>query len=111
MAFVLNATSLNQKQFIRLLQEFGAKLVLEVFGGAGAIWGFSEAAGLRSSETIWFWRPLALTVGVIFSLRWMNQLHDYVRRETACTKERDAESLELIPKENEETKTCGYGSS
>lgn len=68
-------------KILRLLQIFSAKLVLEVFGGAGAIWGFSEAIGLRVSSTIWFWRPCALTVGAIFFVRWISQIQDYVTEE------------------------------
>jgi hypothetical protein len=69
------------KPIIRLLQIFSARLVLEVFGGAGAIWGFSEAIGLRTPETVWFWRPCALIVGVIFFVRWCMQIQDYVFEE------------------------------
>ena len=32
----------NKKASIRLVQIFAAKIVLEVFGGGGAIWGASE---------------------------------------------------------------------
>ena len=56
------------------LQVFAAKFVLEVMGGAGAIWGFSEAIGWRNLENVWFWRPVALTGGFIFFLRWTYQL-------------------------------------
>ena len=63
--------------WVEVVQVFSAKLVLEVFGGAGAIWGFSETVGLRTAATAWFWRPAALTVGAIFFLRWMAQLRDY----------------------------------
>lgn len=63
---------------VRLVQIFSAKLVLEVFGGAGAIWGFSEAVTLRTPDTIWFWRPCALIFGVIFFVRWMMQIQDYL---------------------------------
>ena len=69
------------KPIIRLLQIFSARLVLEVFGGAGAIWGFSEAIGLRTPETVWFWRPCALSFGVIFFVRWCMQIQDYVLEE------------------------------
>ena len=31
---------LGEGTFLRLLQIFSARLVLEVFGGGGAIWGF-----------------------------------------------------------------------
>ncbi len=68
----------NSEKLIRLFRVFGAKLVLEVFGGAGAIWGFSEAIGLRVPSTVWFWRPCALTVGVIFLSRWVDQVREYV---------------------------------
>ncbi|KAL7532542.1 hypothetical protein ACHAXR_004693 [Thalassiosira sp. AJA248-18] len=71
----------NSDKLLRLCQIFSAKLVLEVFGGAGAIWGFSEAVGLRVSSTIWFWRPCALTVGAIFFGRWLLQIQDYVLEE------------------------------
>uniref|UniRef100_A0A7S3QK21 Uncharacterized protein n=1 Tax=Chaetoceros debilis TaxID=122233 RepID=A0A7S3QK21_9STRA len=64
--------------WIRLLQIFSARLVLEVFGGAGAIWGFSEAIGLRTPHTIYIWRPTALTFGVIFFVRWCMQINDYM---------------------------------
>ncbi len=57
-----------------LILEFLPKLILEVFGGAGAIWGFSEVCGLRRPETISFWRPAALSVGFLFFLRFLNQL-------------------------------------
>ena len=73
--------SSDDNKLIRLLQIFSARLILEVFGGAGAIWGFSEAVGLRVTSTIWFWRPVALTVGVIFFCRWVGQIQDYLMEE------------------------------
>mmetsp|Transcript_11860 Transcript_11860/g.17791 ORF Transcript_11860/g.17791 Transcript_11860/m.17791 type:complete len:118 (-) Transcript_11860:202-555(-) len=66
------------KQWKRLAEIFSAKLVLEVFGGGGAIWGFSEAIGLRVPHTVWFWRPCALTFGAIFFVRWLMQIRDYM---------------------------------
>ena len=69
------------RKLIRTFQIFGTKLVLEVFGGAGARWGFSEAVGLRVPATIWFWRPCALTFGAIFFVRWLCQARDYVDKE------------------------------
>ena len=68
---------------LRLLQIFSAKLVLEVFGAAGAIWGFSEAIGLRVESTVWFWRPCALSVGAIFFARWCAQIQDYIAEENS----------------------------
>ena len=58
----------------QLLTEFGPKLILEVMGGAGAVWGFSEICGLRTPATLWFWRPVAATVGFAFFLRFLHQL-------------------------------------
>mmetsp|Transcript_48 Transcript_48/g.57 ORF Transcript_48/g.57 Transcript_48/m.57 type:complete len:111 (+) Transcript_48:185-517(+) len=69
---------LRNGQWIRLVQIFSAKMVLEVFGGAGAIWGFSEAVGLRHPSTIWFWRPCALIIGAVFFVRWMMQIQDFI---------------------------------
>ena len=56
-----------------------AKLNLEVFGGAGAVWGFSEAVGLRTPDTVWFWRPASLIVGGIFLLRWIWQFYHAIQ--------------------------------
>jgi len=65
-------------QYMGLLQEFAAKLVLEVFGAGGAIWGFSEVCGLRTKnmESIRFWRSAAITVAVLFGIRWLRQLRE-----------------------------------
>uniref|UniRef100_A0A7S2XLU2 Uncharacterized protein n=1 Tax=Attheya septentrionalis TaxID=420275 RepID=A0A7S2XLU2_9STRA len=76
-----NPMRLSQPQRIRLVQIFSARLVLEVFGGAGAIWGCSEAVGLRNATNVSFWRPLALTVGMIFFYRWVMQVRDYIKHQ------------------------------
>lgn len=68
-------------KWLRLVQIFTAKLVLEVFGGAGAVWGFSEVVGLRSASTVWFWKPSALAVGAIFFMRWLSQIQEYIVEE------------------------------
>lgn len=66
----------------KLLSEFTRiyipRLILEVFGAGGAIWGFSEAIGLRTPKTVWFWRPAALIVGLIFFIRWVIQIYYFV---------------------------------
>jgi len=64
--------------WVRFYQIFSAKLVLEVFGGAGAIWGFSEVLTLRHPGTTEFWRFQALTMGFIMFLRYLMQMKDYV---------------------------------
>mgnify|MGYP000253527423 CR=1 FL=1 len=68
----------GNRAWVRCAQIFSAKLVLEVFGGGGAIWGFSEAAGLRNSGTEHIWRPTALLVAAIFFVRWLLQIRDYI---------------------------------
>ena len=71
-------THLQKSSWSKLFQMFGAKLVLEVFGGGGAIWGFSEVLTLRNADTVWFWRPCATAVGIIFFCRWVLQMKDYM---------------------------------
>ena len=56
---------------------FSIKLVFEVVGGAGAIWGFSEALLLRNPGTVFYWRPIALFIGIVFSCMWLCQIKDY----------------------------------
>ena len=58
-----------------LLQTYSVKFVLEVLGAAGAIWGASEAIGLRNDENRWFFHWLACVVGFTFLMRWVVQLH------------------------------------
>jgi len=65
-------------KFIRVYQIFSAKFILEVAGGAGAIWGFSEVCTLRNAETVHTWRPIALTIGSIFLVRWLMQIRDFL---------------------------------
>ena len=69
-------TLITHPAFFGLLQEFVAKLVLEVFGGGGAMWGFSEVCGLRTKrpESIHFWRSVSITVAALFCLRWLQQI-------------------------------------
>lgn len=71
----------KQAQLMHFFQIYVPKLILEVFGSAGAIWGFSEVIGLRVSSTVWFWRPCAFCVGVIFFGRWVCEIRDDFVRE------------------------------
>jgi hypothetical protein len=85
---------------------FLVKLVLEVFGGGGAIWGFSEACGLRNANTIWFWRPVALTVAFLFSIRWILQIQQAIeekRRFIMVTTELSNSKYQDVPREDD---TC-----
>lgn len=55
--------------------------ILEVFGAAGAVWGCSEVVTLRYDETNETWRVIAMAVGVIFFLRWVKHLVNFVKSE------------------------------
>jgi len=68
----------SERIWVRLIQIFSAKLVLEVFGGGGAIWGFSEVLTLRNPVTQELWRFIAAVVGGIFFARYLLQMHDFV---------------------------------
>ena len=57
-----------------ILQTFAVKFVLEVLGAAGAIWGSSEAIGLRTETNRPVFHLLACVVGVVFLARWLIQL-------------------------------------
>ena len=59
---------------VYLVIKFLPKFLLEVWGGAGAVWGFSEVCGWRTPDTLYFWRPAALTIGGLFFLRFLGQL-------------------------------------
>mmetsp|Transcript_3993 Transcript_3993/g.7078 ORF Transcript_3993/g.7078 Transcript_3993/m.7078 type:complete len:371 (-) Transcript_3993:139-1251(-) len=69
------------------------KLVLEVFGATGAVWGFSEVVTLRNSDTNRFWRPIAIGIGVIYLVRWICHLTKFVQseRESVAAAERVAQ--------------------
>jgi hypothetical protein len=71
----------NAEKLSRMIQVFGARLILEVCGSMGATWGSSEILGLRVASNSWFWRPCALIVGVVFLTRWIKQVQDYVVEE------------------------------
>ena len=52
--------------YYQWFEELVIKLILEVFGAAGAVWGISEIFGFRTNETLDTWRPFAMVVGMIF---------------------------------------------
>eukprot|EP00980_Cylindrotheca_fusiformis_P003834 scaffold858_cov123-Cylindrotheca_fusiformis.AAC.10 len=78
MTLIANGAVYEKSRLMLCMQVFLPKLVLEVLGGAGAIWGFSEAVGLRNESNIWFWRPVALSVGSLFLARWLKQVHIFL---------------------------------
>jgi hypothetical protein len=63
----------------RIVQVLLPKLVLEVMGSAGAVWGFSEVVGLRTESTVWFWRPAALFTGLVFFHNFVAQVQKAFR--------------------------------
>ena len=71
----------QNKKILDTIHKFTADLILQVFGGAGAIWGFSEVIGFRTPDTVWFWRPTSLFVGAVFFARWVFQLNDHLEKE------------------------------
>ena len=66
-------TNHNHQSWVVLFQTFAAKLLLEVCGAAGCIWGFSEIVGLRNDDTLRFWRPCAIAACCVFFCRWLLQ--------------------------------------
>ncbi len=70
------------KDTVRFLQIFSARLVLECFGGGGAIWGFSEVITFRNPATQEFWRFNAQVAGFIFFFRWLLQISDYLKKQS-----------------------------
>jgi hypothetical protein len=73
----------SQGMCLVLIQTFAVRLVLEVIGGAGAIWGCSEAVGLRNAANASFWRLVACLVGTIFFGRWLVQLRSFLRQSSS----------------------------
>jgi hypothetical protein len=64
---------LHHRRLHRLpfIQIFGTKFLLQVCGGAGALWGSSEVLQWRTTENIETWRTLCIGSFMIFFLRWM----------------------------------------
>jgi len=72
-----NGVASKTDYWVRFFQIFSAKLVLEVFGGAGAVWGFSEVLTLRNSVTQELWRFNSLAMGCIMFVRFLMQMKEY----------------------------------
>ena len=47
------------------------RIVLEVIGGAGAIWGGAECFSLRTTDNVELWRWISVAVGVLCFLRFV----------------------------------------
>ena len=99
----LNNAQLGKSKSKVVLQTFCPKLVLEVMGGSGAVWGFSEAIGLRTALTLWFWQPVTLIAGAFFFIRWCQQVQEFSRLHDLRSKRRSAlegEMATLLCQEN-----------
>ena len=59
------------------IQFFAERFVLQVLGGCGAIWGCSEAVGLRNDKSNEQWRIAAAISGLLFLVRWLKQILSY----------------------------------
>tara|TARA_Y100001970_G_scaffold522_1_gene616 strand:- start:2392 stop:2643 length:252 start_codon:yes stop_codon:yes gene_type:complete len=56
------------------------KLILEVFGASGAVWGTSEVLTLRNSDTQNVWRCISSIVGFAFLVRFgITQRRTYLK--------------------------------
>ena len=67
--------NLLKKKKLLFVYEALVKLVLEVFGAGGAIWGFSEVLTLRTSKNIHIWRHIASIIAILFFIRWIFYIH------------------------------------
>ena len=61
---------IDNKNILNLCYLSLVKLVLEVFGASGAVWGFAEVLTMRNSETIEFWRWVCVAVAIVFFIRY-----------------------------------------
>ena len=54
------------------------KIVLEVFGASGAVWGFAEVLTWRNEDTLEYWRYVCLAVALIFFIRYLVVIKNYI---------------------------------
>ena len=84
----------RRQHMIHFLQVFSAKFLLQVMGGAGAVWGSSEAIGLRRPETQAAWRKAATMTGILFLIRWVVEIMSYCLLCRYCSKSRPGKEEE-----------------
>eukprot|EP00957_Ditylum_brightwellii_P202534 15330575-Ditylum_brightwellii.AAC.3 len=70
---------LGTNNFASLVKIFSANLILEVLGGGGAIWGYSEICTFCNPETVYYWRPCAAVFRLVFFVRYCIQIGDFLR--------------------------------
>ena len=57
-------------QLLKKAPENSATFLLNVMGGCGAVWGYSEAAAVRAGENNDWWRVWSVVVGVLCAIHW-----------------------------------------
>ena len=62
---------------LEFAQIHASKFILQVLGGAGAVWGSAEVLTFRNAATTAEWRITSIIVGFIFLIRWMFQMSVY----------------------------------
>lgn len=55
------------------------KLILEVFGASGAVWGFAEVLTLRNSDTVEEWRYVCIVVAILFFVRYTVVMFNFTK--------------------------------
>ena len=63
-------------KFEIFIYESAVKLILEVFGAAGAVWGASEVVTLRNKDTQEEWRYISLAIGILFFIRYIDEQYN-----------------------------------
>ena len=105
-------------QCIDWIEVLPVKLILEVMGAAGAIWGCSQIVLLRTDETIHFWRIVSIMTLFGFLLRWIRIVVMFVKGENNWhghaveeLEKRDSEIHDLVLTETHTLNESGASSS
>lgn len=92
----------RRRHVLPFFQTYASKFILNVLGGAGAIWGCAEAMTLRKPHNSMEWRLAAMIVGVLFFIRWTCQLLTYcLCLSTTCSSNNPSSTLMTILRWNE----------
>ena len=90
--FMLPKEQHRRTHRLSFIQLHATKFVLQVLGGAGAIWGSSEVLTFRNSVTAPEWRVASIGFGCIFLIRWFFQISSYC----LCLSERWADPTTFL---------------
>lgn len=75
----------RRQHWIFFVQVFSAKLLLQVCGAAGAIWGASDAVGWRVADNQEKWRTASKVTAVLFAVRFVVEILSYCLLCQRCT--------------------------